>query len=371
VIESTDLLTRLRAGYDWIERSRSPRTGGARAYYTPLRGWSRTYPEGTGCLLPTVLGTGSLLHEDDAVRRARGFGDFLLDIQNTEGGWHAGTWPPRKGAAPSVLATAQIQRGLCALHRHTGEDLWLEAALRSARWLAKTVGDDFETAYHTQLAWSLLEVWTLADDPSLRGAAIRILDGIRSRRTLFGAFTGWGFGGSNSAFTHTIGATLRGFVESARILDGWERYGRPVLVALRRLTEDALATNGRLPGAYDTDWHSNRRYTCLSGNAQIALCLLAAYEVHRNERFPQAARKLIEAICRHQRCDHAIQSLRGAVPGSHPLWGRYMRGRYPSWCVKYLCDAIVALGARDQEAVWGEKLATNRAANSQIAFTTM
>lgn len=371
MIQRTDLLTSLRAGYDWIERSRSPRTGAARAFYTPVRGWARTYPEGTGCLTATVLRAGSFLHDEDVDGRARSFGEFLLDIQDERGGWHAGTWPPQKAAPLSILASAQIQKGLCALRSHTGEDVWLEAALRCARWLVKTIDDERCATYHTQVAWSMLEVWALTGETTVRDAAIRLLECVRGRRTLFGAFSGWGFGDSDSAFTHTIAATLRGFLESARLLDDPERYARPVMVALRRLAEDTIAMNGRLPGAYDTDWHSDRRYTCLSGNAQIALCLLEAYTINRNERFPQAARALIEEVCRYQRPDHPIPGLRGAVPGSHPLWGRYMRGRYPSWSVKYLCDAIVALGARDQEFVRNEKPETKAAASSKIAFTPM
>lgn len=368
MIQQIDFLASLRAAYDWIERSRSPRTGGARAFYTPLRGWARTYPEGSGCLIPTVLRAGEFLHDPEVNRRARALGEFLLDIQDSEGGWHAGTWPARKNAPLSTLATAQIQKGLCLLARDTGESLWLEAASRAAHWLAKGI-DESSPTFHTQVAWSLLEVWSLTGEATARDAAVRLLEAARSRRTLFGAFAGWGFGASDSAFTHTIGATLRGFVESARILDAWQRYGKPTHIALRRLAGDALATNGRLPGAYDTDWHSNRRYTCLSGNAQIALCLLSAYPVTRNERFPEAARALVEEICRHQKPDHVIASLRGAIPGSSPLWGRYMRGRYPSWTVKYLCDAIVALSARDQAVIW--KPETMRAPSSKIAFTTM
>jgi uncharacterized protein YyaL (SSP411 family) len=270
---------------------------------------------------------------------------------------------------------------LCALHRHTGQSVWLEAAARAARWIAGSVDEsgaitsgcapaDSGAAYLTQVAWSLLEAASLTGEAPVRDAAVRILEAVRKRRTLFGAFSGWGFAASDAAFTHTIAYTLRGFLESARLLGDWTRYGKPVVIALRRLADEALALRGRLPGAYDTEWHSDRRYTCLSGNAQVALCLLAAYPATSRSRFLEAARILVEEICRHQRPAHPVAALRGAVPGSSPLWGRYMRGAYPSWSVKYLCDAIVALSECGPAWAYG-KVDPMRTASSRVAFTTM
>lgn len=332
--QKADLLLNLEAARDWIARSRSPRTGGSRAYFMPLRGWAKTYPEVTGCLISTVL-------ENGDERLARSFAEFLLEIQDAGGGWNAGMWPTRAGSPPNAMSTSQILRGLCALYRHTNEPDWLESAQRAARWLANGA-DALNATYHTQAAWALLEVWSLTGDQAARDAAIVILERARLRRTLIGAFAGWGSGGSDSAFTHTIGYTLRGFLESARILDAWPRYGAPLTVALRRLAHDAITTNGRLPGAYDIDWRSDARYSCLSGNAQIALCLIIAETTKPHHTYPKAARALIEEICLHQKIDHPIPGVRGGVSGSHPFWGRYLRGRYPSWAAKYLCDAIAA-----------------------------
>jgi len=335
VNQQTDLLLNLGAAHDWIGRSRSPRTGGSRAYFTPLRGWSRTYPEVTGSLIPTVLRAG-----DEEL--AQSFGEFLLEIQHADGAWTAGMWPTRNHALRNAMSTAQIVRGLCALYRHSGEGRWLDAAERAARWLV-SASDSLTATYHTQVAWSLLDSWSITSEESQRTAAIAILDRALTRRTLIGAFSGWGSGGSDSAFTHTIGYTLSGFLECARLLDAWPRYGAPLVNALRRLADDAITSDGRLPGAYDTDWRSDKRYSCLSGSAQIAICLLTAESMKPHHRYPHAATVLIEEVSRHQKIDHPIPGVRGAVSGSYPIWGRYLRGRYPSWSAKYLCDAIAAL----------------------------
>jgi hypothetical protein len=329
---AADLRGSLSAAQDWIARSRSPKTGGSRAYYAPLRGWSGTHPEATGALISTVL-------DGNNEALARSFGHFLIDVQHADGAWCSGIWPHRNAAFRDVMSTAQISRGLCALHRHTAEAEWLASAQRAADWLVAHA-DRANASYHTQVAWALLEVWSLTADAAQREAAVEILERVRQRRTLIGTFKGWGFGGSDSAYTHTIGYTLRGFLESARLLDAWPRYGKPVVAALRKLSADAIASDGRLPGAYDISWRSDPRFACLSGSAQIALCLLRAHALTGNFRYSSAARVLITEICRHQSPDHPIRGMRGGVPGSHPFWGRYFRGRYPSWAAKYLCDAI-------------------------------
>jgi hypothetical protein len=320
-----------------------------------------------------------LLGDERSERLARLFAEFLLDIRDPRGAWHAGMWPPQQDTPLSAFGTAQILQGFCALYRQTSESQWIDAAERAARWLTENLGEDGffvqgvswgdgAATYHTQVAWPLLELWSITGDRCARDAAIRILDAALSRRTVLGAFTNWGFRGSDGAFTHTIGFVLRGFIESARLLGAWPRYGKPLLVALRRLADDALSTNGRLPGAYDSSWHTESRYTCLTGNAQIALCLLSACRNLPNERFPRAARMLIDEICRRQLPDrNPIAGLRGAIPGSYPIWGRYMPGRYPIWAAKYLCDAIIAISAEDYAARLS--FADARSAAPTVAFT--
>jgi hypothetical protein len=325
------------------------------------------------------LRTGRLLDDERAEHLARSFGEFLLDIQHPRGGWHAGMWPPQHDTRLSAFGTAQILKGFCALYKQTSETQWIEAAERAARWLMENLGEDGffvqgaswgdgAATYQTQIAWPMLELWSITGEGQLRDSAIRVLDAALSRRTILGAFTNWGFQGSDGAFTHTIGFVLRGFIESARLLDAWPRYGKPLITALRRLADDALNTEGRLPGAYDSNWRCERRYTCLTGNAQIALCLLSAYRNVPNQRFPRAARLLIDEICRRQLPDHnPIPGLRGAIPGSYPIWGRYMPGRYPVWAAKYLCDAIVAISVDDYAAF--RNFADARSTAPTAAFT--
>jgi hypothetical protein len=188
----------------------------------------------------------------------------------------------------------------------------------------------------------MLEVWRLNRDAAVRDAAERVLRNVLGRRRSTGAFAGWGFVPDRPAFTHTIAYTLRGLLESARLLDDWPRYGAPTQEALEILRRRAELAGGRLPGAFDENWRADTSFICVTGCAQVALCLLLAEAQAPDLRLVNAACKLVDTVCGRQRLA-GPRGIRGAVPGSAPFWGRYMRLRYPNWAAKFHTDALIGL----------------------------
>ena len=63
-------------------------------------------------------------------------------------------------------------------------------------------------------------------------------------------------------------------------------------------------------------------------------------------RYVNAAAKLIDRVCRTQILNSKIAGIRGGIAGSDPLYGKYMRFRYPNWSAKFMCDAIFLLSDR-------------------------
>jgi len=345
----------LVATYRWTLRSIERGRGGSCAYYLPLRGWSPPYPETTGYLIPTLIATGVEAGDGMALERAIALGRWLLEIQARDGFWHAGTHPPKRPEA-SVFNTAQIVKGMCALFRATGEERWLDSAQRASAWLSAGVDADgtfvsgnyrsnFNPSYYTQVAWPMLEVWQLSRAAPVRAAAERVLEAVLDKRRANGAFSDWGFDPDAPAFTHTIAYLLRGLLESARLLED-ARVGEAAMQALETLRRRAEIAGGNLPGAYDTRWKRAGRFVCLTGSAQLATCFLAADAREADLRWVNAAAKLVDAVCHAQHLRHPDPGIRGAVAGSRPLWGRYMRLRYPNWAAKYHLDALTKLRAR-------------------------
>jgi hypothetical protein len=347
----------LRATAAWLDRSIIHGHGGSCAYFSPFRGWSRPYPETTGYLIPTLLQLDSDLPDRGTHRQARLLGNWLLKIQHPDGYWLGGFHPPSRGAKPSVFNTAQVVTGLLALYSDSNESPFIESALRAGRWLCSGLRPDglwvhtdyraTETpTYYTHAAWPLLELWSCTREPIYRDAGSAVMERLVRRQRTNGAFHRWGFTDTGPAFTHTIGYTLYGFVQAARLLDDWERFGGPAVDALSVLMRQAELRGGRLPGALTDDWEPAGHYVCLTGNAQIALCLLAWEHVACDLRIVNAAAKLIDYVCSRQTLRAPLDGVRGAVPGSFPPWGRYMLGRYPNWAAKFHCDALSRLDRR-------------------------
>jgi hypothetical protein len=192
----------------------------------------------------------------------------------------------------------------------------------------------------------MLEVAAATDDDALEARARGVLDVLAARRVETGSFTHMGFVDGAPAFTHTIAYTIRGFIEAARLTGSWHPYGSAAAQALEILLRKAELNGGRLPGAFDTSWRSAKRYVCLTGNAQTALVLLK-WENHESDlRIVNGAAKLVDTVNRSQKLHRAPSGVRGAVAGSSPLFGRYMRLRYPNWAAKFHVDAILALMRR-------------------------
>ena len=340
----------------WCLKSIKKGDGGSCAHYNPILGWSKPYPETTGYLIPTLYKLEDHLGGTIFRESAKNLGQWLLSIQNPDGSWCGGLHPA-KNKNGSVFNTGQIIIGLMSIFRETGDHKYLDSALRAAEWLVNVQNDDGlwpggdylsdETpSYYTHVCWPMLEVWSECRDELILDGSLRALDSIHERIRPNGSIGLWGFKKDMPAFTHTIAYTIRGFQEASRILDDYERYCSPIEPTLEKLIRLSELSSGKLPGSFDYDWNGDKSFVCLTGNLQLAESFLL-FESHENDlRIVNAAAKLVDYVIDRSQRLRMKQSLRGAVAGSYPLWGKYMMGRYPNWAAKYLCDVLITLSNR-------------------------
>jgi hypothetical protein len=333
----------------WLIRSKNKK-GGSSAHFNPLTGWSNPYPETTGYIIPTLLDYSHRENYRSARETAFEFGEWLLSIQSDDGSWNGGLHPPDE-QNPSVFNTGQILFGIIRLYKETGENRWRESAEKGAEWLAEHINDKglwetghytgFNPTYYTRVAWPMLLVADTTNEVFVKEKAVQVLDRLIERKNKNDTFRGWGFEKDKPAFTHTIAYTLRGFLEASFLLDDWDCYGTKIEPALEKVYKLAELNNGRLAGAYDQEWVPTDYYSCLTGNVQLAICLMRWYEHNGDIRLLNAASKLIEYVSSTQYENTPVKSLNGAVAGSKPIWGRYMMGRYPNWAAKFHADALM------------------------------
>lgn len=341
---------------DWLMHSIEKGRGGSCAFFTPLLGWSRPYPETTGYLIPTLISISDALDNHKYSAAALRIGQWLLDIQSQDGSWHGGLFPSTSSKG-SVFNTGQILKGMMALFQFTGDHVFLSAADRGANWLASGMdkyglwpASDYRASetpsYYTHVAWPMLEVWKITQSLSQRTAAERFLDMALKRKLTNGAIAKWGFEDSGSAFTHNIAYTIRGFQESSRLLADYSKYGRPMEEILEFFVKKSELSNGRVPGEFDESLVGVKKYVCLTGNAQLAICILLMEQQQPDLRLVNAASKMVDFIGSVQAKGRFLKSIRGSVAGSYPLWGRYMFMRYPNWSAKFYCDSLLLLKKR-------------------------
>ena len=344
----------LQATARWLANSELS-TGGSAAHYTPLIGWSRAYPETTGYTIPSLIKLAKVLGEPSHEACAVRFGAWLLSIQNSDGSWNGGLHPNRAGR-PSVFNTGQVLKGMHALWKHDGDRKWLEAGNRGNEWLASRMGDDglwgggdyrssVTSSYYSHVLWPMLAMAVADGNDRIHGKVARGLSTILGRMLANGVVQGWAFAEKKPAYTHTIAYTIRGIQECSRLL-GQPELERAVAPALEVLVRRSELAAGRLPGAFDESWRPVGNFVCLTGNAQVALSLLLWEGLSPDLRIVSAAARLVDFVCAQQNLSSRTSGLCGAVAGSTPIYGPYMRFRYPNWAAKYHCDALMALIAR-------------------------
>lgn len=340
------------AGLDWIleaQRQSSSQDGGVARNFDLRSGWTASYPETTGYIIPTLLQHAHRRKDGDKLRDAADqMLKWLVSIQLPTGAFH-GSHRHAKTFQPVVFDTGQILFGLAVGVKEFG--CHYEAPLRNAcQWLvdvqepdgAWRVPNPFaipgDHLWETHVAWGLLEAAQVLGDEAIAAAAMRNIRWAASRQNENGWYPDCGLGSADAEapLTHTIGYTLRGILSGAL-------YARdPALLGAAITTADALLraqrSNGSLPGQLDMNWQAAVNWVCLTGCSQIAACWLVLHQETGREDYLQAALRANAYV----RCTVTLTGppeIRGGVKGSFPVWGRYCRYQYINWACKFLIDS--------------------------------
>ena len=344
---------RLHAAIDWLCRSMDARPDdGSCVSFKLLKGWSYSYPETTGYIIPTFYRYAAVYQRAEIRERATRMARWIVSLQYNDGALPGSDYVPGLQREPSVFNTAQMLIGLVSAYEETGEEAFLRSADRAASWLASIQNDDgtwskfayrsgFSPSYYTRVCWPMLMTTVHSGNERVRTAAVRGLDHIAAKLEANGAIRDWGFAPNKPAFTHTIAYTIRGLQESARLLPEHNHWAEVASQTLERVFR-VFEIRKRLAGAYDQQWRGKTWYVCLTGNCQLAICWMRRFDETGDIRYVNAACKAIDIVSRHQPLKPKLYKvLRGGIPGSAPVFGRYLTMRFPNWAAKFFADALM------------------------------
>jgi hypothetical protein len=333
----------------WLARAQdcSPSAdGGVARDFSLIRGWSTSYPETTGYIVPTFLAATHDEASDGLRQRARRMLDWLAAIQ-LEGGGIQGGKIDAPITRPVTFNTGQVLLGFCAGVRSFGR--YHDNMHAAARFLRDSLGRDGcwrshptpyaaigEKAYETHVAWGLFEAERLAPGERYGEAGLRQVDWALGKQRDNGWAADCCLNRPAEPLTHTLGYFLRGVVEAHR-LSGEARF----LAAARRTADGLIGAqrgDGSLAGRLRADWSAVVPWVCLTGLSQIAESWFYLFEVTGEPRYREAGRSANAFVRRTIRLDGAPDT-RGGVKGSFPVDGAYGSYEFLNWAAKFTIDA--------------------------------
>jgi len=337
----------LRSVVGWMLDAQRP-DGGIAAYYSLLTGYSESYPEVTGYIIPTLYDFERLTGDPAARHGAYLATDWVLSLQMLSGAFPGGLRGRESDAQPSVFNTGQILQGLIRAHAETKNAEILKRAVAAGDWLAAiqqadgswtglAVYQGTAHTYYSMVSWALAQLAAESKDPSHAAAADRNIDWVLSHVQPSGWIDGINLLG-HPAYLHFIAYVIQGMLECGilrRRDDAIQAAARAAWVLLRK-----FETHKRLLGTYQPDFKGDRRFSCLTGNAQMSCIWLRLFEVTGDLRYLNAALKINEML-KEVLPLKGRHGVRGGVAGSHPIWGRYQPMRFISWGCKFLADALM------------------------------
>jgi hypothetical protein len=352
----------LDGALNWLTRAQDASLdhGVSRGYsvgwnqYFRRKGWQPSYPETTGYIIPTFFEASGALNRPDLRLRAIRMADWELEVQLPSGAVQGGVIDSTKAPTPAVFNTGQVMLGLTRALKETTDERYLSAGRRAAEYLLTTQADngDFQrgqshfarpdcTTYNTRVAWALCEFGVTIAEPRYVRAGERNLAFALSRQLENGWFEHNCLTDAERPLLHTISYATEGLLECGLLL-GDDRYLRAA-----RKTAVALAArqraDGGLSGRFDRTWTEQTQWSCLTGDAQIAIVWWKLGVAFGEPDLRARAIRLLHFVMRSQNLTAADAGLAGGIKGSFPFDGEYGRYEILNWATKFFVDAMLLI----------------------------
>jgi hypothetical protein len=253
-----------------------------------------------------------------------------------------------KPVVPVAFNTGQILIGLVAGQLTFGG--YRDAFVRAADWLVEAQDPDGcwrkgsspfagpgEKTYDTHIAWGLYEAARVERGRGYEEAATANVRWALSHQQKNGWMARCCLSNAAQPLSHTVGYALRGIIEAYRFTGDTMFLEAACRMADGLIT--ALGPDGFLPGRLKPDWTGAVKWSCVTGNAQIAICWLKLFQDTGNCRYRDAALLANKFVRRTVRFTGPAAVV-GGVRGSFPIDGAYSRYEYPNWAAKFVIDSL-------------------------------
>jgi hypothetical protein len=339
----------LKEAIDWMYCSIDAGNENGSRCFSLATGWSKCYPEVTGYNLYTLFDHYHFAQCYESFDRAIKMADWELTIQLPNGSFQGGYIDQQP--KPIVFNTGQVLQGIIRAYQESGEEKYLIAAKKAADWLVEVQDEDgawrrycylnVPRVTDSRIAYPLAETGKISGNTQYQDAAYRSLDYVVKRQ----ADNGWFPDCDNSIKyvdqpnTHTLVYTVEGLLYGGILLNE-NRFIRAAQLTADKMLR-RFEIDKKLYGRYNSNWKATVKWTCLTGCAQISLVWSKLFEITNNAWYLNAALKMNDYLCKNQNIVSSVRGIRGGIPGSDPIIGKYQPFTFPSWATKYFCDALI------------------------------
>lgn len=343
----------LQEAAEWLSRAQDASgCGGVSAYYDVAKArWAGAYPETTGYIIPTFFRYAQFSGQSEWRERAIRMAQWESDIQLPDGGVRAGTLDAEQ-VSPTIFNTGQVLFGWLSAWKQTQDERFRDSAVRAADWLVAAQDADGAwrrfaspfarhalNTYNTRVAFALAQAGYILGERRYMDAAVRNVEWALTQMHPNGWLENNDLEDNERPLTHTIAYATRGILEVGLLA------GRSAFVDtaadMARAVARSQRGDGALPGRLDASWRSAARWTCVTGNAQMAIIWQRLAAETDDASWKPAAEKANRFNLSVQDLAATDARVRGGIPGSHPLKGGYMKNRYPNWAAKFFMDALM------------------------------
>jgi hypothetical protein len=352
-----ETIERAKTAVAWLLRAQqaTPDDGVSFGYFpcaSHVGPWVASYPETTCYIVTSLLRYAARFADATARAAAIAMARWEIGVQMHSGAVQGGPVCAPEKQSPAAFNTGMVLDGWCSAYLATHDGSFVDAARRAADFLVSDLSDEgyFRTngsfvsdtgikTYTCLCAWSLYRFGEITGEPRYIAAALKSVSAALRQQQSNGWLANNCITRPEAPLTHTIGYTLQGVLEVGLLA------GRADFVAAVRLSTDQVlrraSPDGYLPGRFYPDWEPASLSSCLTGAAQIAVICYRLAQSGFGEQYRREGDRLVDYLKALQALDTPLPDINGAIAGSSPLFGQYMRGGYPNWAIKYLLDALM------------------------------
>lgn len=339
--------THINKAMDWLLRAQkmTPDNGVSEGFHM-YHGWLPSYPETTGYIIETFLNYADRTDNNHYKECAIKMADWLCAIQNSDG-----SIPDSSLKMKMVFDTGQVVFGFVKAFEVTENQKYINAAIKAANWIIsvqekngswiKYAAQGIPHTYYSRVAWSLLRVHKITNENLYIQSCKKNIEWCLRQQHNNGWFDNSSFNLKNHhrPFTHTIAYTIRGLLESGTYLY-CEDYIMLVMKAMDNLALE-INSSGFVSGTYNKYWKGDKRLSCLTGNAQLSIIFLKLAKLKKEKKYFEIGTRINNYLKSKQNISTTNLDIQGAIPGSYPIWGRYIHFTYPNWAAKFFIDALL------------------------------